>query len=243
MRISFGKCRPAQRASAPDFFYLRPEANIGMETLHPELWKEIFTDSLYIIPEKGMPVVADEKKMGTEPLAVVPAEVKPVAPVAEPVKEKTVSLPESPRLPVQPKTDVQPKTAEVMASPALPKPEGKYINGVLILLHESQKMTPSQQEMLTKIVKAVQLDLTDCGILSVASPADLGALQALNPRFLLSFGIARESFKPEFSKEYYSIQKHANTMVLLADGLGNLEKTDTLKRNLWNALKELFSLK
>jgi hypothetical protein len=202
-----------------------------METLHPELWKEIFSDNLYIIDEKQElakainPVKTDTIK--TEKTATVSVQI----PVSPSIPTKAVKNP-----------DVSLLETKVNNTPTL-KPEGTYSNGVLILLHESLPMTAAQQEMLSKIVKAVQLNLAECGIIKTAVPVSLKELEILNPKFLLSFGIPRDAFSPTFSKEYYSIQKYNSTIVLLSDALGNLEKTDTLKRNLWNTLKDMFGIK
>jgi len=203
-----------------------------MEKLHPELWKEIFSDNLYIIGEKQ-----EQAKVVS---ATITDSIK-----SEKIPVASVQIPASSSIPSKPNKAAEPSPSNIKTNTPsiLIKPEGAYSNGVLILLHESLPMTTAQQEMLSKIVKAVQLNLSECGIIKTAVPVSLKELEALNPRFLLSFGIPRDAFNPIFSKEYYSIQKYNSTIVLLSDALGNLEKTDTLKRNLWNTLKEMFGIK
>jgi hypothetical protein len=201
-----------------------------METLHPELWKEIFTDGLYII---------NEKVSSTEN-ATIPI---PETQLAQPTLTSASQVFQSPTLPGKTEKASQTVSDKAESVNKILKPEGTYSNGVLILIHESLAMTPVQKEMLTKIVKAVQLNLSECGVLQTAVPVSLKELETLNPRFLLSFGIPKDAFKPDLQKEYYAIQKHNSTIILLADALGSLEKNDTLKRSLWNTLKDMFGIK
>lgn len=208
-----------------------------METLHPELWTAIFSDQLYIIEE----VLALEQTIQQKaPVSVTKA--AEVSMKAAPVHESMPVVPASPSLAaIKEKAAPAEIKQAIVAAPL--KPTGAFSNGVLVLIHESQSMSTAQQEMLTKIAKAVQLELPECGILQLAAPVSLKKLEELKPRFLLCFGIPMDAFNPELTKKYYEIQKYNSMIILLSDALSNLEKTDTLKRNLWNALKEMFGMK
>ena len=214
------------------------------ERINPENWKDIFSDTLYIITDpNGVSAVIPEPGVQTaaEPVKTVPAETPKPVTTATPSIPKTPSIPATPALTAV-KEQVTPKAPEP-AAPVVLKPGGKYSNGILILMHASYTMTPAQQEMLGKIVKAVQLDYTDCGVLQVNTPVELKDIEVLKPRIILSFGLPADAFTPRFPKELYAIQKHNSTIILLADSLAKLETTVALKSSLWNAMKEMFGIK
>jgi len=216
------------------------------EAINPGNWKDIFSDTLYIITDPNAvpaPVAVEAAKSAVveTPKAVeVPKET--VTPTATPTIPKTASIPATPSLATV-KEQVAPKPVE--AAPVAPtlKPTGKYSNGILILMHASYTMTTAQQEMLGKIVKAVQLDYNDCGVLQVTAPVSLKEIEDLKPRILLSFGLPTDAFAPRLAKDLYAIQKHNSTIILLADSLAKLETTVALKASLWNAMKEMFGIK
>lgn len=205
-----------------------------MESLHPDLWSEIFSDSLYIIQEELTAITTAAKET---PVPAVPEKVIPATPAAE--IPPAIATPSISAI----KEKIAPAEVKAPVAAVPLKPEGAFTNGVLILMHASQSMTASQKEMLGKIVKAVQLELSECGLLSLSGPIDLKKVEELKPRFILSFGLPADTFNPELTKKYYEIQKYNSLFILSSDSLGNLEKTDTLKRNLWNALKEMFGMK
>jgi len=212
--------------------------------INPENWKDIFSDTLYIITDpNGVTAVIPEETVKTassEPVKATPAEAQKPAATTTPTLPKTPSIPTP--VAVIPKEQPVSKAAEVPAPVSL-KPAGKYSNGILILMHESYTMTPAQQEMLGKIVKAVQLDYNDCGVLQLSAPVSLKAIEALKPRIILSFGLPTDAFEPRLTKDLYAIQKHNSTIILLADSLAKLETTVALKSSLWNAMKEMFGIK
>jgi hypothetical protein len=213
------------------------------EAINPENWKDIFSDTLYIINDPNAIVAPVTEAVSiTVPATEVPKAVevvKEVTPSATPAIPKTPSIPATPSLATV-KEQVAPKAEETV--PAL-KPTGKYSNGILILMHASYTMTTAQQEMLGKIVKAAQLDYNDCGVLLVSTPVSLTHIETLKPRIILSFGLPTDAFTPRLSKDLYAIQKHNSTIILLADSLAKLETTVALKSNLWNAMKEMFGIK
>ena len=212
------------------------------EVINPGNWKDIFSDTLYII---------------NDPTAIVASAVQPVKAVAvetlkvvEPPKEErtvpvTPSIPKKPSIPTTPSltAPTEDTATKVTETSPLLKPSGKYSNGILILMHASYTMTAAQQEMLGKIVKAVQLDYNDCGVMQVTTPVSLKEIETLKPRIILSFGLPTDAFTPRLSKDLYAIQKHNTTIILLADSLAKLETTVALKANLWNAMKEMFGVK
>lgn len=217
------------------------------ESINPGNWKDIFSDTLYIITDPNAVVtpvtieVAKAPVMATEVPKTVEV-IKETAPVtATPTIPKTPSIPTTPSLATV-KEHVAPKATEVPIATPL-KPTGKYSNGILILMHASYTMTATQQEMLGKIVKAAQLDYNDCGVLQISTPVALKEVEDLKPRIILSFGLPTDAFTPRLSKDLYAIQKHNNTIILLADSLAKLETTVALKSNLWNAMKEMFGIK
>ena len=226
------------------------------ESINPENWKDIFSDTLYIITDPNavkVPVIETAITTAIKTPKVAEAAKEPTVATASPSIPKTPSIPSisipsipTPTIPVSPslttlKEQVIPAVTE--ATPAPLKPTGKYSNGILILMHASYTMTPAQQEMLGKIVKAAQLDYNDCGVLQVETPVVLKNIDELKPRIILSFGLPTDAFTPRLSKDLYTIQKHNSTVILLADSLAKLETTVALKGNLWNALKEMFGIK
>jgi hypothetical protein len=223
------------------------------ESIHPENWKDIFSDTLYIITDPNaekVPVIETTKASTIEPPKVLEVAKEAVAPTASPVipKAPSISIPAIPSIPpttslAAVKEQVAPKIIEASAIPTPLKPNGKYSNGILILMHDSYTMTPAQQEMLGKIVKAALLDYNDCGILKVTTPIGLKELETLKPRIILSFGLPTDAFTPPLSKDLYAIQKYNCTIILLADSLAKLETTVALKGSLWNAMKEMFGIK
>jgi hypothetical protein len=210
--------------------------------INPENWKDIFSDTLYIITDpNGVTAVIPEetaKTASSEPVKAAPADIKPT-----PVTTATPALPKIPSIPTPASATPNQQPAPVETATAVLKPAGKYSNGILILMHVSYTMTPAQQEMLGKIVKAVQLDYNECGVLQVSAPVSLKEIETLKPRIVLSFGLPTDAFEPRMTKDLYSIQKHNSTIMLLADSLAKLETTVALKSNLWNAMKEMFGIK
>lgn len=213
--------------------------------INPENWKDIFSDALYIITDpNGVSVSMPEviQTAATEAVKASPAEAPkpiPAAVTATPAIPKTPSIPATPsRAAVK-----EQAIAKMPEAPVLLQPTGAYSNGILILMHSSYTMTTAQQEMLGKIVKAVQLDYNDCGVLQLTTPVSLKEIEALKPRIVLSFGLPADAFSPRLTKDLYAIQKHNSTIILLADALAKLETTVALKSNLWNAMKEMFGIK
>lgn len=215
--------------------------------INPENWKDIFSDTLYIITDpngvKAAPVIAESKPAVTETVVEAPKAAAPVTPAAP----ASPSIPKNPAIPSIPATPSL-ATVKEQASPKAPepvvlKPTGKYSNGILILMHASYTATPAQLEMLGKIVKAVQLDYADCGVLQTTHPVSLKDIETLKPRIILSFGLPADAFTPRLPKDLYAIQKHNSTIILLADSLAKLEATVALKSSLWNAMKEMFGIK
>jgi hypothetical protein len=215
-----------------------------MSKLHPEAWKDIFSDTLYVITDPNAvvaPTLAEAvKTTSIETAKEVEAPKEVVTATASPSIPKTQPIPTTPSLATV-KEQAAPKVEEVRA-PSL-KPTGKYSNGILILMHASYTMTAAQQEMLGKIAKAAQLDYNDCGVLQVTTPVSLKEIESLKPRIILSFGLPTDAFSPRLVKDLYAIQKHNSTVILLADSLAKLETTVALKGSLWNAMKEMFGIK
>ena len=210
------------------------------ESINPGNWKDIFSDTLYIITDPNAvvaPTVEAVKEVVKTASVEIPKEVVTVT--ASPSIPKAPPIPATPSLATV-KEQVIPKAAEVVVPL---KPLGKFSNGILILMHASYTMTAAQQEMLGKIVKAAQLDYNDCGVLQVSTPVSLKEIENLKPRIILSFGLPTDAFTPRLSKDLYAIQKHNSTIILLADSLAKLENTVALKANLWNAMKEMFGIK
>jgi len=210
--------------------------------INPENWKDIFSDTLYIITDpNGVTAAPVEATIQAAAEPIKAAETPKPTPVATatPTIPKTPSIPSTPSL-ASVKEQVAPKAPEM---PARLKPAGKYSNGILILMHASYTMTAAQQEMLGKIVKAVQLDYNDCGVLQLTAPVSLKEIEGLKPRIILSFGLPTDAFEPRLTKDLYAIQKHNSTIILLADSLAKLETTVALKSSLWNAMKEMFGMK
>lgn len=224
--------------------------------INPENWKDIFSDTLYIIADpNAVPVtpVTAAQTPAAETAKAASAEAPKPTPAATvtPAIPSIPAIPKTPSIPVAQPVQATAQPAQVMEHPVMKaqeaavtlKPSGAYSNGILLLMHASYTMTAAQQEMLGKIVKAAQLDYNSCGILQVNTPVALKDIEALKPRIILSFGLPTDAFTPQLPKELYTIQKHNSTIILLADSLAKLETTVALKGQLWNAMKEMFGIK
>ena len=178
------------------------------ESINPGNWKDIFSDTLYIITDPNA-VVAPTVEAVKEVVKTASVEIPKAVEVPKEVVTVTASpsIPKAPPIPATPslatvKEQVIPKAAEVVVPL---KPLGKFSNGILILMHASYTMTAAQQEMLGKIVKAAQLDYNDCGVLQVSTPVSLKEIEDLKPRIILSFGLPTDAFTPRLSKDLYEI--------------------------------------
>jgi|GEM_PF-3181598 len=121
--------------------------------------------------------------------------------------------------------------------------EGNNVKNILIVV--SEPFNPSDQSLLFKIMKSIQLELSDIHILKAGNDFPLGIARVLkiyNPSKMVLFGAEPGFMNISENAKKYQIMEAGSVRFLLADSLSALE-TDpgkTLKNLLWAQLKILF---
>jgi hypothetical protein len=118
---------------------------------------------------------------------------------------------------------------------------------ILLLVNKTDTAFVSEQELsfLTGILTACKLTLEDVAIFNIASYPSISYTiisNAFKPKTVLMFGVAPGVIQlpfvmPEFQKQSYNKQVY-----LAAPPLTEIENSKDLKRKLWTALQQIFSL-
>lgn len=114
----------------------------------------------------------------------------------------------------------------------------------LVVAYQNQAAYPlptQEEQLLEKILEAIQLSLSSIKLMNCAAPGFeevLASPESISAPLLLAFGV-RPSFLPEDAPLYQAIV-YPETQVLLADSLTTLSQNPDLKRQLWEAIKPLF---
>lgn len=106
-------------------------------------------------------------------------------------------------------------------------------------------VTDQQLTFLSGILNACKLTLEDVGVVNIASyPAISYKIisETFKPRIVLMFGISPDTIQLPFVMPEFQRQSYNNQVYLAAPSLDDLENDKDLKRKLWTALQQIFSL-
>lgn len=106
-------------------------------------------------------------------------------------------------------------------------------------------VTDQQLTFLSGILNACKLTLEDIGVVNIASyPAISYKIisETFKPRIVLMFGITPDAIQLPFVMPEFQRQSYNNQVYLAAPSLDDLENNKDLKRKLWTALQQIFSL-
>ncbi|WP_316798610.1 hypothetical protein [Pedobacter frigidisoli] len=142
-------------------------------------------------------------------------------------------------------------TSEAESIPIVAEPtasvEFKFLGGnkksVLILVNDKDNdvSTPEGRELLRKIVKAVDLATADFALVNYANytGSDFIALQQFfKPVIMLSFGVEISHLKLNLTWQN-EIILHANTKIIFAPNLHQLDSDIAAKKLLWGNLQKI----
>ncbi|MCB0661794.1 MAG: hypothetical protein KDC24_03560 [Saprospiraceae bacterium] len=120
---------------------------------------------------------------------------------------------------------------------------GEGRSGHLIIL-KNNNHTNNNLEFLKKVFQAVNLNLSsDCFLLDLGESDSImvgPVLRKNKIQTMISFGVDTANLGLQIHLQRYQIAHLESQKLLLADDLDSIQKNETLKRNLWNALKELY---
>lgn len=106
--------------------------------------------------------------------------------------------------------------------------KGKFI---ILIPNTWEEMSSAETDLLSKILDAIRLSLSKVQIISGA--ATVSQLGLFKPAFILSFGVAVSGIEKK-----YSIVKHQEIEIILADRLGDIDLAS--KEKLWPELRNRF---
>ncbi|MBX2945647.1 MAG: DNA polymerase III subunit psi [Cyclobacteriaceae bacterium] len=104
---------------------------------------------------------------------------------------------------------------------------------IILVPQEWSSLSPNEIELLSKILGAVKLKMAQVQIL-VKEKADMAELLVFNPPVVLSFGSKIAQVNTP-----YQVSNWNGVHVLEADSLRAFDEAK--KKQLWNALRELFN--
>lgn len=137
------------------------------------------------------------------------------------------------------------------ASPAPQDQPLKYLgknakNIVLLVRYASVPFLPDEElNFLTSILSACKLSLADVAVVNIHSLEENEvetALQPLEPRDVLLFGITPLSIDLPINFPQFQLQRFNNRTYLHSPDLQELANNKNLKLQLWSCLKNLFGL-
>ncbi len=178
--------------------------------------------------------------------------------VIDSIKKNTANKPSAAvpnNAPLPPTTDLEPppniKKLEESAAPAIKTPVnrlGGFGKSVLVILNDAEAVHVSDAELdlLVKMLAAVDLSLADIALVNMATqPISLPELQEELPASAtILFGVEPSSVGLPMRFPYFQVQKWNNAVFLYSPSLRQMNTVSAgqneQKRNLWNALKQIF---
>jgi DNA polymerase III psi subunit len=139
--------------------------------------------------------------------------------------EFSMSLPESTPLSVSPQTTL-----------SYYQPKQK----VIILLNS---LNPTDSELLSKILTAVQLDLNSVDVIELDKTKDLNLSQIFaqnSVNQLITFGIDLQKVSLDVKLTPYQILEKQGIKFIYSDSLSAIQNDVPKKKALWGSLKEMF---
>lgn len=103
----------------------------------------------------------------------------------------------------------------------------------------------AEMEMLTNLLTACKLSVADIALVNLAHCPDITyeyLISELKSQKILTFGITSQGLKLPFIVPDFQIQKFQNQTYLFNPSLEKILNDVHLKKNLWNCLKNLFSI-
>lgn len=193
----------------------------------PVILAELFGNSIVLIEDEGT-ISSTKKKPGSLPKSVI---------IQEPAKN--------------------PGSKEVMAEPELPALQSQKINWlgnfqkqVIILVDDRNAvhLGDEELELLGKMLQAVKLSLADIALVNTARqqiiwPELMNQLPALSVIF---FGVEPSSIGVPMRFPHFRVQRWSNTLFLYSPSLTTINTPSpdqtSLKKDLWKALQEIFTV-
>jgi hypothetical protein len=133
-----------------------------------------------------------------------------------------------------------------VSRPTIKSLGGNKKNILLVVFEENQPALPDQSlQFLITILKACRLTLADVAIVATGDKKDLDYktyTSHFESREVLLFNLAPVDFGLPFHFPEFQIQRFDNRTYLSAPALPVIEKDVETKKQLWMALKNLFSL-
>lgn len=118
---------------------------------------------------------------------------------------------------------------------------------IIILVDTADAVFVSDEQLtfLSGILNACKLNLEDVGIINMHNYRDVSYKiihENFTPRIVIMFGVTPESVELPFVIPYFQKQTFNNQIYLSAPALTVLESDKDLKRKLWTALQQIFSI-
>ncbi|MEL7005435.1 MAG: hypothetical protein AAFN93_22290 [Bacteroidota bacterium] len=137
---------------------------------------------------------------------------------------------------------VLPKEAESEITTVEPlKFKGSNARRTLIIVNyaDHEHIHPADEEFLTKILKAVNIEIAEAAILNLSLNVhfDYEGLLTFEATHVLYFG-ENKILPNQF--DYYSIKSEGNKQILLSPDLSKTAQDTEKKKQLWGALKKMF---
>jgi len=201
-----------------------------------------FTDEVFVVEDKTVKITH----------SAITEAVLPDKFVEQKKPDPSLSTPGTVKIPAAiPEEKVKNYTSEaelmhVASEPTAPV-EFKFLGGnkksVLILVNDKDNdvSTPEGRELLRKIVKAVDLATADFALVNYANyyGSDFVALQEFfQPVIMLSFGVEISHLKLNLTWQN-EIILHANTRIIFAPNLHQLDSDIAAKKLLWGNLQKI----
>ncbi len=115
----------------------------------------------------------------------------------------------------------------------------------LVYNEEHKYLADAEMEMLTNLLTACKLSVADIALVNFAHCPGItyeDLITELKSEKILTFGIATKELNLPFNVPDFQIQKFQNQLYLFNPTLKNILNDVHLKKNLWNCLKNLFSI-
>jgi len=118
---------------------------------------------------------------------------------------------------------------------------------ILLLVNHTDASFISDEQLtfLSGILTACKLTFEDIGLLNIASHSAISyktISNIFNPRIVLLFGILPDAIQLPFVMPEFQRQSYNNQVYITVPSLQTLENNKDLKRKLWIALQQIFSL-
>ena len=118
---------------------------------------------------------------------------------------------------------------------------------IILIVNNPDAAFVSDQQLsfLSGILNACKLTLEDIGLINIASYPSISykkISENFTPRIVLMFGILPDAIQLPFVMPEFQRQSYNNQVYLSAPSLDELENNKDLKRKLWIALQQIFSL-